>query len=110
FMGAEAGMSRSHGVCNTMGTASTIASLVEALGLSLPNNAALPGVDSRRKTLAHLTGNRIVELVKKDVRMSQILTREAFENAILVHAAIGGSTNAVIHLLALAGRVGVPLD
>ncbi|WP_309643472.1 IlvD/Edd family dehydratase [Phenylobacterium sp.] len=109
FMGAEAGMSRSHGTCNTMGTASTMASLIEALGVSLPNNAALPGVDARRKTLAHLTGNRIVELVKQDVRLSQILTREAFENAILMHAAIGGSTNAVVHLLALAGRVGVPL-
>jgi dihydroxy-acid dehydratase len=110
FMGAEAGMSRSHGVCNTMGTASTMASLVEALGMSLPNNAALPGVDSRRKTLAHLTGKRMVELVKNDVRLSEIVTREAFENAILMHAAIGGSTNAVIHLLALAGRVGVPLS
>ena len=110
FMGAEAGMSRSHGTCNTMGTASTMASLVEALGMSLPNNAALPGVDSRRKTLAHMTGMRMVELVKQDVRPSQILTREAFENAILMHAAIGGSTNAVVHLLALAGRVGVPLS
>jgi dihydroxy-acid dehydratase len=109
FIRAEGGMSRSHGTCNTMGTASTVASLVEALGMSLPNNAALPGVDSRRKTLAHLTGRRIVELVKSDVRMSAILTREAFENAIRVHAAIGGSTNAVVHLLALAGRVGVDL-
>ena len=110
FMGAEAGMSRSHGTCNTMGTASTMASLIEALGMSLPTNAALPGVDARRKTLAHLTGMRAVELVKQDVRLSQILTREAFENAILMHAAIGGSTNAVVHLLALAGRVGVPLN
>jgi dihydroxy-acid dehydratase len=109
FLSAESSMSRSHGVCNTMGTASTMASLVEALGMSLPMNAALPGVDARRKTLAHLTGNRIVELVKQDVRMSQILTREAFENAIVMHAAIGGSTNAVVHLLALAGRVGVDL-
>jgi dihydroxy-acid dehydratase len=110
FLSAEAGMSRSHGTCNTMGTASTMASLMEALGVCLPMNAALPGVDARRKTLAHLTGNRIVELVKEDVRLSQVLTREAFENAILMHAAIGGSTNAVVHLLALAGRVGVPLD
>jgi dehydratase ilvD1 len=110
FLSAESGMSRSHGTCNTMGTASTMASLMEALGVCLPMNAALPGVDARRKTLAHLTGNRIVELVKADVRLSQILTREAFENAILMHAAIGGSTNAVVHLLALAGRVGVPLD
>ena len=110
FMGAEAGMSRSHGTCNTMGTASTMASLIEALGVSLPNNAALPGVDSRRKVLAHMTGMRIVELVKQDIRLSQILTREAFENAILMHAAIGGSTNAVVHLLAIAGRMGIKLS
>ena len=110
FLRAESGMSRSHGTCNTMGTASTMASLVEALGLSLPHNAALPGVDARRKTLAHLTGRRIVDLVRAEVRLSQILTRQAFENAILTHAAIGGSTNAVVHLLALAGRVGVPLS
>ena len=110
FMAAEAGMSRSAGVCNTMGTASTMASLVEALGLALPNNAALPAVDSRRRAMAHLAGNRIVQLVKDDVRLSRIATREAFENAIVVHAALGGSTNAVIHLLALAGRIGVPLE
>ena len=110
FMAAESGMSRSAGVCNTMGTASTMASLTEALGMALPNNAALPAVDSRRRVLAHLTGNRIVQLVKDDVKPSDILTRQAFENAILMHAAIGGSTNAVVHLLALAGRVGVPLD
>ena len=109
FLAAERGMSRSHGTCMTMGTASTMASLVEGLGLSLPENAALPAVDARRKSLAHVTGRRIVELVRQDVRMSQIVTRAAFENAILVHAAIGGSTNAVIHLLALAGRLGVPL-
>ena len=110
FMGAEAGMSRSHGVCNTMGTASTMASLVEALGMCLPHNASLPGPDARRKALAHMTGVRMVELIRQNVRVSQILTRQAFENAILMHAAIGGSTNAVVHLLALAGRVGVPLD
>lgn len=110
FLGAEAGMSRSNGVCNTMGTASTMASLAEALGVCLPQNAALPAPDSRRKALAHVTGNHIVRLVKEDIRLSQILTREAFENAILAHAAIGGSTNAVVHLLALAGRVGVPLS
>ncbi|MET0294957.1 MAG: IlvD/Edd family dehydratase [Phenylobacterium sp.] len=110
FLGAEAAMSRSNGVCNTMGTASTMASLVEAMGLCLPHNAALPGPDSRRKALAHATGNRIVQLVEQDIRLSQLLTREAFENAILMHAAIGGSTNAVVHLLALAGRVGVPLS
>jgi dihydroxy-acid dehydratase len=109
FLAAESAMSRSNGVCNTMGTASTMASLMEGLGVCLPDNAALPAVDARRRRLAHRTGNRIVELVKQDVRLSQILTREAFENAILVHAAIGGSTNVVIHLLALAGRVGVPL-
>jgi dihydroxy-acid dehydratase len=109
FLSAESGMSRSNGVCNTMGTASTMASLVEALGMALPQNASYPGPDSRRKTLAHLTGNRIVEMVREDMRLSSVVTREAFENAILAHAAIGGSTNAVIHLLALAGRVGVPL-
>jgi dihydroxy-acid dehydratase len=109
FMAAERGMSRSHGVCMTMGTASTMASLVEALGLSLPENAALPAVDGRRATLAHLTGRRIVSLVRDDVRMSAIASRAAFENAILTHAAIGGSTNAVLHLIALAGRLGVPL-
>ena len=110
FISAEAGMSRSNGVCNTMGTASTMSSLVEAMGLCLPMNGSLPGADSRRKALAHMTGNRIVELVRKDVRLSQLLTREAFENGILMHAACGGSTNAVIHLLALAGRAGIPLD
>jgi dihydroxy-acid dehydratase len=110
FLGAEADMSRSNGTCNTMGTASTMSSIVEALGMSLPQNAALPAVDARRKALAHMTGVRIVELVKQDIRPSQIMTREAFENAILVHAAIGGSTNAVVHLLALAGRLDVPLS
>jgi dihydroxy-acid dehydratase len=80
------------------------------MGLSLPNNGALPAVDARRRTLAHLTGRRIVELVRQDVRLSHIATRAAFENAILAHAAIGGSTNAVIHLLAIAGRLGVPLS
>jgi dihydroxy-acid dehydratase len=110
FMAAESGMSRSAGTCNTMGTASTVSALTEALGIALPHNSALPAVDSRRRALAHVTGNRIVQLVKDDVRPSQIMTREAFENAILVHAAIGGSTNAVIHLIALAGRLGVQLD
>ncbi|MDB5443385.1 MAG: dihydroxyacid dehydratase/phosphogluconate dehydratase [Phenylobacterium sp.] len=110
FMAAESGMSRSAGTCNTMGTASTMSAIVEALGMSLPNNSALPAVDARRRVLAHLSGNRIVQLVKDDVNPSDILTREAFENAILMHAAIGGSTNAVVHLLALAGRVGVKLD
>jgi dihydroxy-acid dehydratase len=109
FMAAEAGMSRSKGVCMTMGTASTMASLVEAMGMSLPTNAALPAVDARRMALAHLTGRRIVEMVDEDLRPSQIMTRAAFENAILANAAMGGSTNAVMHLLAMAGRVGVDL-
>jgi dihydroxy-acid dehydratase len=103
-------MSRSAGHCMTMGTASTMASMVEALGMGLPSNAAIPAVDSRRYVLAHLAGRRIVEMVHEDLRMSKVLTREAFENAIRVNAGIGGSTNAVVHLIALAGRLGVPLD
>jgi dihydroxy-acid dehydratase len=110
FMLAEAGMTRSHGSCNVMGTASTMAVMVEALGLSLPGNAAIPAVDSRRYAQAHLAGRRIVEMVEQDVRLSRILTREAFENAIRVNGAVGGSTNAVIHHLAIAGRVGVPMS
>lgn len=110
FMAAESGMSRSKGVCMTMGTASTMSSIVEAMGMSLPTNAALPAVDARRMALAHLTGKRIVEMVEEDLRPSHILTRAAFENAILANAAVGGSTNAVVHLLAIAGRVGVDLD
>ncbi|MCY1221152.1 L-arabonate dehydratase [compost metagenome] len=110
FLSAEAGMSRSAGTCNTMGTASTMACMAEALGTSLPHNAAIPAVDSRRYVLAHLSGMRIVEMVAEDLRLSKILTREAFENAIRVNAAIGGSTNAVIHLKAIAGRIGVELD
>ena len=110
FMAAESGMSRSKGVCMTMGTASTMASIVEAMGMCLPTNAALPAVDARRMALAHLTGKRIVEMVDEDLKPSDILTREAFENAILANAAVGGSTNAVVHLLALAGRVGVDLS
>jgi L-arabonate dehydrase len=93
-----------------MGTASTMASMVEALGMGLPQNAAIPAVDSRRNALAHLAGRRIVDLVREDVKISQILTRDAFVNAIRVNGAIGGSTNAVIHLLAIAGRLGVPLS
>jgi len=107
FMDAQTGMSRSSGHCMVMGTASTMASMVEALGLSLPHNAAIPAVDSRRAILAHLTGRRIVEMVHDDLRISRILTRGAFENAIRVNGAVGGSTNAVIHLLAMAGRIGV---
>jgi dihydroxy-acid dehydratase len=110
FMAAESGMSRSKGVCMTMGTASTMASLVEAMGMSLPTNAALPAVDARRMALAHLTGKRIVEMVEEDLKPSDILTRDAFINAIMANAAVGGSTNAVVHLLALAGRVGIDLS
>jgi L-arabonate dehydrase len=109
FFSAESCMHRSKGHCMTMGTASTMASMVEALGMALPGNAAIPAVDARRNTLAQMTGRRIVQMVKEDVCMSQILTRKAFENAIRANAAIGGSTNAVIHLIAIAGRVGVPL-
>jgi L-arabonate dehydrase len=109
FTDAESSMNRSRGHCMTMGTASTMASMVEALGMSLPHNAAIPAVDSRRQVLAHLSGRRIVEMVKEDMTMDKILTRKAFENAIRVNAAIGGSTNAVVHLLAIAGRIGVPL-
>ncbi|MUG33448.1 IlvD/Edd family dehydratase [Psychrobacter sanguinis] len=110
FLSAESGMSRSVGTCNTMGTASTMACMAEALGTSLPHNAAIPAVDSRRYVLAHLSGSRIVDMVKEDLRLSHILTKEAFENAIKVNAAIGGSTNAVIHLKAIAGRIGVDLN
>jgi L-arabonate dehydrase len=109
FCEVENCISRSKGHCMTMGTASTMANMVESLGMSLPGNAAIPAVDARRSTLAQLTGRRIVEMVREDMRMSQILTRTAFENAIFTNAAIGGSTNAVIHLVALAGRVGVKL-
>ncbi len=110
FMAAESGMSRSKGVCMTMGTASTMSSLVEAMGLSLPANGALPAVDARRMALAHLTGKRIVEMVDEDLKPSEILTRDAFINAIITNAAVGGSSNAVVHLLAIAGRVGVELS
>ena len=110
FLDAESSMNRSKGHCMTMGTASTMASMVEALGMSLPGNAAIPAVDARRTTLAHMTGRRIVEMVREDLRMSKILTRAAFENAIFNNSAIGGSSNAVIHLLAIARRVGVPLS
>src|SRR3954465_114405 len=103
FMQAESCMSRSWGTCNVMGTASTMAVMSEALGLALPDNAAIPAVDSRRFAQAHLAGRRIVELVEQDIRMSQILTRAAFENAIRVNGPGGGSTNAARHLLAIAG-------
>jgi dihydroxy-acid dehydratase len=110
FFEAEGSMHRSKGHCMTMGTASTMASMVEALGMSLPGNAAIPAVDARRNTLAQLTGRRIVQMVKDDLCISRILTREAFENAVFTNAAIGGSTNAVIHLMAIAGRTGIPLE
>jgi L-arabonate dehydrase len=109
FLEAESCMHRSHGHCMTMGTASTMASMVEALGVGLPGNAAYPAVDGRRNLIARLAGRRVVEMVHEDLRLSKILQREAFENAIKTLAAIGGSTNAVIHLIAIAGRVGVPL-
>ena len=107
---AESCMSRSAGHCMTMGTASSMACTVEALGLTLPNAAAIPAVDSRKKVMAHLAGNRIVEMVKEDLKISKVLSREAFENAIKINAAIGGSTNVVLHLLAIARRLGVELS
>ncbi len=110
FMEAESCMSRSAGHCMTMGTASTMASMVESLGMTLPTGAAIPAADSRRFALAHLAGSRIVKMVHEDLRMSRIVTREALENAIVVNAAIGGSTNFVVHLLAIAGRLGVELN
>ncbi len=106
---AEASMCRSRGHCAVMGTASTMACMVESLGLTLPGNASIPAADSRRKVLAQMSGLRIVEMAKEHLKPSDILTRKAFENAIMVNAAIGGSTNFVIHLLAIAGRMGVPL-
>jgi dihydroxy-acid dehydratase len=109
FKQAESGMSRSSGHCMTMGTASTMACMVESLGVALPGNAAIPAADSRRKLQAQLTGRRIVSMVHEDLKLSKILTREAFENAIMVNGAVGGSTNAVVHLIAIAGRIGVDL-
>ena len=110
FHEAESCMHRSHGHCMTMGTASTMASMVESLGVGMPGNAAWPAVDARRNVLARMAGRRIVDLVKQDVKLSQILTKQAFENAIRTNAAIGGSTNAVIHLIAIARRIGVDLS
>ncbi|SMC45015.1 L-arabinonate dehydratase [Rhizobium sp. RU36D] len=109
FLEAEQSMSRSSGTCNTMGTASTMASMVESLGMALSGNAAIPAVDSRRRVMAQLSGRRIVQMVKDDLKPSDIMTKQAFENAIRTNGAIGGSTNAVVHLLAMAGRVGVDL-
>ncbi|HEY2722413.1 MAG TPA: IlvD/Edd family dehydratase [Chitinophagaceae bacterium] len=110
YMYAESCMSRSAGHCMTMGTASTMACMVESLGMSLSGAAAIPAVDSRKKVLAHLSGRRIVGMVSEDLRMSKILTRKAFENAIMVNAAVGGSSNFIIHLTAIAGRIGVELN
>ncbi|MBN7786223.1 dihydroxy-acid dehydratase [Ponticoccus gilvus] len=107
FLEAEASMSRSTGTCNTMGTASTMASMAEALGMALSGNAAIPAVDSRRRVMAQLSGRRIVQMVKDDLKPSDIMTKQAFENAVRTNGAIGGSTNAVVHLLAMAGRTGV---
>jgi L-arabonate dehydrase len=107
---AEAGLCRSAGHCAVMGTASSMACMVESLGLSLPGNAAIPGADASRKVLAQLSGVRIVDMVRENMLLSDILTRKAFENSIKVNAAIGGSTNFVIHLLAIAGRIGVDLN
>jgi len=109
FHEAESCMHRSHGHCMTMGTASTMASMVEALGVGMPGNAAIPAVDARRNVLARAAGRRIVQMVKEKLSLSKILTKKAFENAIRVNAAIGGSTNAVIHLIAIARRIGVDL-
>ncbi len=109
FFEAESCMHRSHGHCMTMGTASTMACMVEALGVGLPGNAAYPAVDGRRNVLARMAGRRVVDMVHEDLTLAKILTREAFENAIKTLAAIGGSTNAVIHLIAMAGRIGLKL-
>ena len=110
FMAAESGMSRTPGTCMTMGSASTMACLMEAMGIALPFNATTPAVDAQRRRIAHESGRLIVRMARDDVRLSKILTRNAFENAIRVLGAIGGSTNAVLHLLAIAGRLGVPLE
>lgn len=110
FLEAEICGSRSAGHCNTMGTASTMASMAEALGLTLPGASAIPAVDARKKVMARLSGRRIVEMVNEDLQLSNILTREAFENAIIVNAAVGGSTNFIIHLTAIARRIGVDLN
>ena len=107
---AEVCSSRSSGHCNTMGTASTMATMCEALGLTLPGASAIPAVDSRKKLMAQLSGRRIVDMVNEDLKLSDILTRKAFENAMVVNAAVGGSTNLIIHLLAIAGRIGVDVD
>lgn len=110
FTEAEVCVARSIGHCNTMGTASTMATMVEALGLTLPGFSSIPAADSRKKLFAQLSGRRIVEMVKEDLTLSKVLTRNAFENAIITNAAVGGSTNLIIHLTAIAGRIGVDLN
>src|SRR5262249_20455567 len=105
----EGGLARSAGHCTVMGTASTMASVAEAMGMTLPGCAAIPAPDSRRLTLAEMSGQRVVEMVLEDLKPSKVMTREALENAITVNMAIGGSTNAVVHLLAIAGRLGIDL-
>lgn len=110
FLDAEQSMSRSAGSCMTMGTASTMASMMEAMGLSLAQNAAIPAVDARRRTLSQYSGRRIVEMVRQNIKLSDVVSRESLENAIRVNAAIGGSTNAILHLIAIAGRMEVPLS
>lgn len=109
FLEAEIGAARSPGHCNTMGTASTMATMAETLGLTLPGASSIPAVDSRKRVMAQLSGRRIVDMVHEDLCMSQIMTREAFENAIVMNAAVGGSTNLIVHLQAIAGRIGVDL-
>jgi len=107
FMAAETGMSRTPGTCMTMGSASTMACLMEAMGIALPFNATTPAVDAGRRRIAHESGRLIVRMAREDTRLSTVLTQAAFDNALRVLAAIGGSTNAVLHLLAVAGRLGL---
>ena len=109
FMSAERCMSRSHGTCMTMGTASTVACVIESMGLSLPYNGTIPAVDAHRKALSHESGRCIVDMVLNERTPEVVLSRQSFENAIITNAAIGGSTNVVLHLLAIAGRIGLPL-
>lgn len=109
FLNAEYGMSRSNGHCNTMGTATTMGCLAEALGLSLPGSATIPAVDGRRLGSSQLVGRRIVDMVREDLHFSKVVDRRALENAIRLNAALGGSTNAIVHLIALAGRLGIEL-
>jgi L-arabonate dehydrase len=109
FNEAESCMHRSHGHCMTMGTASTMASMIESLGVGLPGNAAFPAVDGRRNVIARMAGRRAVEMVHEDLKLSKIVTRQSMENAIKINAAIGGSTNLVVHMLAIAGRMGIDL-